>query len=109
MGISKLPKKIMLFGDSEYTVSAMETELELNIWFGNKVAEVRKHMARWKSLGIEVDRLYHWPGASNLTDIATKERGVVQDMQADGVWQKGPSEARYPRDTWLQGLPQEST
>ena len=38
--------------------------------------------------------------ASNHTDIATDGGGVVQDMQAGGVWQKGPPEARYPRDTW---------
>ena len=32
-------------------------------------------------------------------DITTKGRGVVQDVQADGVGQKDPPETRYPRDT----------
>ena len=76
-GLSELPKKIMMFGDSEGTISAMETEGELNIWFGNRVAEVHEHIASWKCREIEVDQLYHWPGASNPADIATKGQGVV--------------------------------
>ena len=75
-----------MFGYLEYAMSAMETEIKLNTWFGIRVAEV--------------DLLYRWPGTSNLTYIAAKGWGVHKDMQADGVRQKGPLEARYPRDTW---------
>ena len=75
--ISKLPKKV-------------ETEGELDIWFGDRVAEVHKHIASWRCREIKVDQLHHWPGASNLTDITTKGRGVAQDVQAGGVWQDGP-------------------
>ena len=69
---SKLPKGILLFGDSEHTMSAMDTEIELNLLFNIRVAEVREHMTSWRSLGIEVDQLHHWSGASNLTNIAGK-------------------------------------
>ena len=49
MGIIKLPKEIMLFGDSECIMSVMETGNKLHIWFSNRVEEVCEHMASWKS------------------------------------------------------------
>ena len=71
-GISELPTRIMLFGDSERTISAMETAGELDV--GNRVAEVHEHVASWRRRGIEVDQLHHWPGERNPASITTEGR-----------------------------------
>ena len=100
-GMSKKPNRISLFGDSECTISAVDCmDGQLDIWFGNRVAEVLDHMEAWRKMGIEVDELHHWPGLRNVADIATKGRAVLADVGPDSEWQNGPWEARYPRSEW---------
>ena len=100
-GMPNLPKKISLFGDSECTISAVDCmDGQLDIWFGNRVAEVLDHMEAWRKMGIQVDELHHWPGLRNVADIATKGRAVLADIGPESEWQNGPWEARFPRSEW---------
>ena len=59
-GISELPTRIMLFGDSERIISAMETAGKLDVWFSYIVAGVHDYFASWRRRRIEVDLLHHW-------------------------------------------------
>ena len=100
-GMPKMPTRISLFGDSECTISAVDCmDGQLDIWFGNRVAEVLDHMEAWRKLDIEVDELHHWPGPRNIADIATKGKAALEDVGPDSEWQNGPWEARYPRSKW---------
>ena len=100
-GMQQKPNRISLFGDSECTISAVDCmDGQLDIWFGNRVAEVLEHMEAWRKMGIEVDELHHWPGASNIADIATKGKAVLDDVGPESEWQNGPWQARLPRDRW---------
>ena len=48
-GLSKPPSRISLFGDSQCTISAVECDQNiLEVWFGNRVAEIRDHMQSWR-------------------------------------------------------------
>ena len=69
-GLSNLPTRIMLFGDSERAVSTMETAGERDVRFSHRIAEVHEHVASWRRRGIEVDQLHHWPAGSNPAGIA---------------------------------------
>ena len=65
-GLAKLPTRISLMADSECTISAVECDSKfLEVWFGNRVAEILDHMEDWRKQGIEVDELNHWPGEKN--------------------------------------------
>ena len=44
--------------------------------------------------------LYHWPGVSNVADLATKGRAGYYDVAEGSVWQEGPKETHYPVDEW---------
>ena len=44
-GLAKLPTRISLLGDSECTISAVDCNSKLlDVWFGNRVMEIRNHM-----------------------------------------------------------------
>ena len=61
-GFSKLPSRISLFGDSQCTISAVECDQRiLQVWFGNRVAEIRDHMQSWRGKKVQVDELHHCP------------------------------------------------
>ena len=87
-GLSELPVQIMLCGDSECTISAVECEDGLlQVWFSNRVAEVLEHMEAWGRKGIQVDKLQHWPGLSNIADIGTKGKAELTDIDEESEWQ----------------------
>ena len=89
--LSEPPSRISLYGDSECTISAMEcTDCVLDTCFANRVAEVQEQLDAWRSQGLVVDKLKHWPGDSNPADIATKGRGRLPDILEDSLWQQGP-------------------
>ena len=54
-GFSKLPYRISLFGDSQCTISAVECDQKiLEVWFGNRVAEIIEHMQAWRQKQIQL-------------------------------------------------------
>ena len=83
-------------GDSECTISAVECNSKLlEVWFGNRVAEILEQMEAWQQQGAEVDEQYHWPDDRNPADIATKGKATVDDVSETSDWQLGPVESRY--------------
>ena len=100
-GLSELPERITLNGDSECTISAVECEDGvLQTWFSNRVAEILGHMEEWEKLGVKVDPLQHWPGVRNIADLATRGKGTIADLMPGSEWQCGPWEISYPRSIW---------
>ena len=49
---------------------------------------------------IKVSNLYHWPGETNVADLATKGCAEGRDVIKGSVWQDGPVQTRYPVDSW---------
>ena len=89
-GLAEKPRRISLMGDSECTISSVECDEKLlEVWFGNRVAEVLEHLDACKKLGIDVDQLHHWPGKRNVADIATKGKTTVEDISEVSEWQLG--------------------
>ena len=100
-GLSVLPARISGFGDSQCTIAAIECETRtLNTWFANRVAEILENVEKWRKKGITVDPLHHWPGISNPADLGTKGKASYQDVLEGGLWQCGPPEISFPRETW---------
>ena len=100
-GLPTAPVRISLNGDSECTISAVESEDGvLETWFSNRVAEVLGHMEAWSQLGIQVDPLMHWPGLRNIADIGTKGKATLADLGPSSEWLNGPRELSQPRETW---------
>ena len=76
-GFSRLPSRVSLFGDSQCTISAVECDQKLlEVWFGNRVAEIHDHMQSWRGLNVLVDELHHWPGESNIPDLPTRGKAT---------------------------------
>ena len=95
------PTEVMLIGDSQCTIACVEADNRvLDIWFSNRVAEVQDRMESWKRKEIKVHDLYHWPGFSNVADLATKGHAVYCDVKEGSVWQQGPRETHYPVEEW---------
>ena len=106
-GLTKMPTRISLMGDSKCTISAVECDSKLlEVWFRNRVAEILDHMEDCRKQGAEVDELYHWPGDRNPADIATKGKATVDNVSETSDWQLGPEESRYHRETCFQGFHQ---
>ena len=100
-GFPSPPSEIFLAGDSECTIVSVEADDRLlDVWFNNRVAEVKDEMASWERAGIEVNPLHHWPGTDNIADLATKGKAVLKDVLEDSSWQRGPAKARLPREAW---------
>ena len=47
-----------------------------------------------------VNDLYHWPGVTNVADLATKGRAGYHDVAEGSVWQDGPKKTHYPVEDW---------
>jgi len=95
------PAKIMIFGDSQCTISSVDTmDGVLKPWFGNRVHEFLENKRLWEASGVVVDELHHWPGLRNIADLATKGKAEVSDVAYGSEWQDGPVECRKPRETW---------
>ena len=100
-GFPVQPKSIFLAVDSECTISAVEAkDRVLQVWFSNRVAEVNDHMDAWRRKGIEVEELHHWPGLSNVADLATKGKASLGDIGPGTSWQEGPQELQFKRARW---------
>merc|ERR1712219_59464 len=100
-GVQVSPTEVMLIGDSQCTIACVEADNRvLDVWFSNRVAEVQDRMESWKRKDIKVHDLYHWPGVSNVADLATKGRVVYSDIKEGSVWQPGPQETHYPVEEW---------
>ena len=62
--------------DSEYTISALETEDRvLAIWFANRVAKISDHMDEWKRAGIKVYEVHHCHRPKNMADLGAYNLG----------------------------------
>ena len=100
-GFNKLPSRISLFGDSKCTISAVKCEQKiLEVWFGNRVAEIRDHMTSWRSSRVQVDELHHWPGESNPADLPTRGKANYHEIGPLPAWQQGPPILSQPRNLW---------
>ena len=100
-GFPELPIRVSLMGDSECVTNAVEAEdVALNAWFDNRVTEIQENMKKWEQDGAIVDKLHHWPTASNPADIVTKGQGTFDDIKLGGFWQTGPKVLQQPRDVW---------
>ena len=52
----------------------------LDVWFTNRVDEVKDEMAAWQRSGIHVNPFHHWPGLQNMADLATKGKADLHDF-----------------------------
>lgn len=99
-GLALPPDRITVIGDSECTISSVESEEGiLAPYFARRCEEIEEHMKNW-SQTCQVDPLYHTPGSLNISDLAT--RGVAKDTDVDvgSTWQEGPSYLKQERDEW---------
>ena len=115
-GIQAPPTEVLLIGDSQCTIACVEADNRvLDVWFSNRVAEVQDRMESWRRKGIKVNDLYHWPGVSNVADLATKRRAVHRDVVEGSVLQEGPKETQYPVEEWpisrdfVRAIPEEES
>ena len=100
-GFSKMPNRISLFGDSQCTISAVECNQKiLEVWFGNRVAEIRDHMQSWRGQKVQVDELHRWPGDANIADLPTRGKATYPEIEPSSEWQLGPTITRQPRSLW---------
>ena len=100
-GVQFPPIEIMIVGDSESTISTVEADHRvLYIWFTNRVADYLDNESDWRTRGIDVFPVQHWPGLQNIADIATKGLATLDDVQEDSEWQNGPEIAQFPREQW---------
>ena len=100
-GIQVPPTEVMLMGDSQCTIACVEADDRvLDMWFSNRVAEVQDRMESWRRKGITVHNLYHWPGETNIADLATKGRAEGHDVIKGSDWQDGPEQLSYPVEVW---------
>ncbi len=100
-GFPSPPTEIFLAGDSQCTIASVEADDRLlDVWFANRVAEVKDEMASWSKSGIIVHPLYHWPGIDNIADLATKGKANLEDITEDSSWQNGPARASFPQEDW---------
>ena len=99
--VSHLPKSVLLAGDSQTIISAMEaSDRLLDVWYGNRVEECHEQMQIWENSGVIVEDMQHWPGDDNIADIATKGQAKLADVQPGSRWQQGPEVLQHPRSTW---------
>ena len=80
---------IFLATDSECTIAAIETQDRvLQVWFTNRVAEITDPMKSWERKKVEVKKIHHWPGLSNIADLATKGKASLDDIRPVSSWQR---------------------
>ena len=99
-GLSRMPDRITIIGDSECTISSVESEEGvLAPYFARRCDEVEEHMNNWKKI-CEVDPLYHTPGGLNISDLATRGAAKDEDVDIGSTWQEGPSYLKEEREKW---------
>ena len=103
--LARLPYKptyIFLVTDSECIISVVKAEDKiLQSWFTNQVEEIMDHIDNWSRKQIGVEAIHHWPGLTNIADLATKGKATVADIGENSTWQCGPKETSYLHDRWL--------
>ena len=77
-----------------WMLTRVKTDAQIGINKLPRVGNVCGHTASWRSPDTHLGQPHHWPGASDLMDLAAKGREVANDMQVNGDWQEGPPEAR---------------
>ena len=76
------PAEIFLAGDSKCIIAMIEAnDCLLDVWFTNRVAEVKDEMAAWQREEIHVNPLHHWPGLQNIADLATKGKTQLDNVK----------------------------
>lgn len=100
-GLNELPNRILLFGDLQCTISAIECDKKsVEVMFRNRVAEILDHFQSWRALGVVVDELHHWPLESNIADLPTRSKATFHDITTDSKWQQCPLITRQPQSLW---------
>ena len=103
-GLVKLPKEIVMVGDSECTIATVEAEdTVLQPFFANHVSEVEEHIRGYEKTGVKVGPLMHTPGLENVADLATRGHATAEDMAPGSQWQDGPAYLKLPRAQWHIG------
>ena len=94
------PDRISVIGDSECTISSVESEEGiLAPYFARRCEEIEEHMKNW-SQTCQVDPLFHTPGSLNISDLATRGAAKDTDVDIGSVWQEGPSYLKEERIDW---------
>ena len=85
--------------DSKCTISALEAQdCILEMWFTNRVAEVKDHLESWRRKGIQVYPVHHGPGVDNVADLGTKGKAASAEIGPGSQWQEGPVTASFDMD-----------
>ena len=100
-GMVYQPAEIMLFMDTECIISTVDSDNRLlGVWMVNRADEWVGHMSSWRTKGIKVPEIHHWPGTLNPADLGTRGAAVQKQICAGSEWQTGPAVLAYPRETW---------
>ena len=74
-------------GDSDCTIATIESEIcSHKDWFANRVAEIEELIHYWKSKGILVPPIHHWPGERNTADLLTRGKAKEQEVTLSSEW-----------------------
>ena len=100
-GSVDLPAEIIVAGDSECTIATIESEIcSFEDWSANRVADIEKHIHYWKSRGILVPPIHHWPGERNTADLLTRGKAKDQDVTLSSEWQTDPRKIQLDHIHW---------
>ena len=59
----------------------------LDIWFGNRVVEILDHIHSWRTEGVQMDKIHHWPRESNIANLSTKGKALLGILSGKRVTQ----------------------
>ena len=100
-GVTTLPTRIMMFGDSQTIIGTLgSTDKVLDVWYGNRVDAICEAIEEWQQRGVIVDEVEHWPTQSNIADLCTRGDATPADILPGTPWQDGPEQLQYDRTTW---------
>ena len=100
-GAVDFPAEIIVAGDSECTIATIESEIcSLKDWSANRVADIEEHIHYWKSMGILVPLIHHWPGERNTANLLTRGKAKEQDVTLSSEWRTGPRKLQLDHIHW---------
>ena len=98
-----VPKNVVLIGDSQCIISAVENTTSLFTPFmQNRIGEIIENIREMKNI-CPVEDLMYVKSELNIADIGTRSAGKLKDMGLNTAWQRGPEFLCLPRDKWPVG------
>ena len=95
--------KVWFIGDSECTLACLgKVNAPFGEFFGNRVGEVQDNQAKIEQY-CQVGENGEWwftPSCHNAADQLTHSNATPADLNADSMWQTGPSYLKGARSTW---------